>query len=57
MGSRTDGQLYRRLRVFPAYRLGLVNFGDFEEFLVDALESVDSRFELLVLGGQSVRRS
>ena len=57
MGSRTDGQLYRRIRRSPAYRLGLVDFRDFEEFLVHALESIDSRFELLVLGRKPVRRS
>jgi hypothetical protein len=39
--------------VTVAYRLGLVDFGDFEEFLVDSLESVHSGFELLVLGGES----
>jgi hypothetical protein len=38
MGSRTDHQLLRStIPNRPAYRLGLVDFGDFEEFLVNTL--------------------
>jgi hypothetical protein len=33
-----------------------VDFGDFEEFLVNTLKSVHSGFELLVLCGKSVIR-
>jgi hypothetical protein len=56
MGSRTDHQLLLCDPTCPAYRLGLVDFGDFEEFLVNTLKSVHSGFELLVLCGKSVIR-
>jgi hypothetical protein len=42
MGSRTDISWSRV--IVPAYRLGLVDFRDFEELLVDTLESIDSGF-------------
>lgn len=35
------------------YRLGLVDFGNLEELLVDLSESVDSSFERSVFGGKS----